>query len=612
MVNETRTREIAQALETFRHVVKTVTNVAKLDAPVPIRIYVLDRRAFSDVRYRDDIIGFFRGTWRANYIVLDGLASDPADTIMHEYVHFIVRNAGDVPYPRWYNEGLAELLAGTTQVRGELLIGTANPERGHIQTLQLKGLPATLEEHASVQLKSSWMSFTDLLAFPGDREPSTDEQLRFYAQSWALVHYLHGRPGSDVSRELTRYIELTAAGAALDAAFQEAFGIPPDALADAVRNYLENSFPILKMKVPTPVEANVRVMEAGEVALRLGQLELVLGRAAEAQRYFEAALAADPKLAQAHAGLGDSLYGQGHQDQALAHYERAIALDPRDPLCELQLGQYYLVHALKARTDEEHQRALVAGRKHLVRSRNLSGELPEVLALYGASFLDESQPAEKGLDALERARELLPGDPAIRLALAKLMWRASRKGEAFEQLHTVLRWAHPGSDVFTRASKLLREWPAREQYEAHLRSACDRLQSPPQTELERSVITVPPKDAGTAAARNNFKDHVRSIVDQHIEELRRCYEDSYQGWPDAEGRLVMRFGVAPSGSVEGVAVSANQTGVDALACCVAEVVRGWSFPPQERGGAAVIEYPFAFHRTEAHDRHESGAALDKH
>lgn len=459
MVNETRTRELAQTLETFRHVVQTVTNVAKLEAPVPTRIYVLDRSAFSDVRHRKDIDGFFFGTERGNYIVLDGLLPGSTNTIMHEYVHFIVHNAGDVHYPRWYNEGMAELLAGTKQMRGgEWQIGIARPERGHIQTLQLRRLSTTLEEHARVQLKSSWMPFSDVLKYPGDREPTSEEQTRFYAQSWALVHYLQGRRGGDASRELSRYIELVAAGTALDAAFQEAFGIRPDALEGAVRSYLENSFPIVKVKVPPPVGASVRVMKADEVALRLGQLTLAQGRAVEAQRYFEAALAENPKLAQAHAGLGDSLYEQGHWEQAPAHYERALALDPEDPTCELDFGQYYLALALRADTAEERERALLAGRKHLVRSQRLSGDLPEVLASYGASFLDDSQPAEKGLDALEAARDLLPGDPSIRFALAKLLRRTSRKAEAPEQLRAVQRLAHPDSKIFHQASKLSDEW----------------------------------------------------------------------------------------------------------------------------------------------------------
>lgn len=114
---------------------------------------------------------------------------------------------------------------------------------------------------------------------------------------------------------------------------------------------------------------------AGAVSIyNEGVALLVARRFADAQARFEAALALDDQLAEAHNNLAFALRMQGRHnfDRALLHYNRAIAINPR-------LAQAYMYRGVlfgqqgdiaRARADLEQLRGLDA---------KLAAELEQVL-----------------------------------------------------------------------------------------------------------------------------------------------------------------------------------------------------------------------------------------
>jgi tetratricopeptide (TPR) repeat protein len=65
-------------------------------------------------------------------------------------------------------------------------------------------------------------------------------------------------------------------------------------------------------------------MDAAEHAEHTGDF-------AGAQRYYERALAVDPRFLPARIGLADIYETQGYSEKSLGEYRRAVALDPRNP-----------------------------------------------------------------------------------------------------------------------------------------------------------------------------------------------------------------------------------------------------------------------------------------
>lgn len=80
--------------------------------------------------------------------------------------------------------------------------------------------------------------------------------------------------------------------------------------------------------------------EKAEIHYNLGAEALRQGRAQEALKEFDEALASDPDFAEAHLGRGLVMeYGYGKLDEAEQHYRRALAIRPAFPEAHNNLGQ---------------------------------------------------------------------------------------------------------------------------------------------------------------------------------------------------------------------------------------------------------------------------------
>lgn len=85
---------------------------------------------------------------------------------------------------------------------------------------------------------------------------------------------------------------------------------------------------------PTAVDSALRLIEQGHAAQDAGNL-------AEARQYYEAAVAAAPRLAKAHMNLGNADLAAGEADRALAAYNAAIACDPKSAPAHYNLGRAF-------------------------------------------------------------------------------------------------------------------------------------------------------------------------------------------------------------------------------------------------------------------------------
>ena len=129
------------------------------------------------------------------------------------------------------------------------------------------------------------------------------------------------------------------------------------------------------------------------------------GQEAEARRFFEQALAADPYYPRAHAGLAvvlisewfrDATKGKETLDRALAHAETAVAIDGQDYECQETLG-WVLLHAKSFDLSERHYR----------RAIELNPNSPAELAAMGAACSFLGRP-EEGLRWFEEANRVDP------------------------------------------------------------------------------------------------------------------------------------------------------------------------------------------------------------
>ena len=93
------------------------------------------------------------------------------------------------------------------------------------------------------------------------------------------------------------------------------------------------------------------------------------------------------------------------------------------------------------------------------------------------------------------------------------------------------------------------------------------------------------------------KEVIRRIIGRHINEVRFCYEQELNSRPDLQGRISIKFIIAPTGAVQNAAVDKSDMGNAKVEQCIAQSVRRWTFPAPEGGGIVVVSYPFVLQQT---------------
>jgi hypothetical protein len=89
-----------------------------------------------------------------------------------------------------------------------------------------------------------------------------------------------------------------------------------------------------------------------------------------------------------------------------------------------------------------------------------------------------------------------------------------------------------------------------------------------------------------------YKDTVRRIVRNHINEVRYCYNQALARDPNVAGRVSVQFTIGPTGKVPAAVVQESSLGDRSAANCIAAAVKRWNFPKPHAGGNVMVTYPF--------------------
>lgn len=407
--------EIAVHLELFRSVFARLAPALKLNSPAPSKIFAFrDATSYAPYKTSPDpdggrILGQFLSHRDGNYLTLDAAGSHQVGSygvIFHEYVHYFVRH--NFPgVPLWFNEGLAEYYSTFGTADGTVYVG--RPVQRHLRWLQ----------------RDAEFSLGDLLEVT-QRSPAYHESAeagRFYAVSWALVHYLLS--SAERLDQTADFLLRLEAGDDPDDAFEEAFGTRLHRMEEKLRAYLAGKLPeaaIALRRLRIPTTARTEPMPPQDVLYHLGDLLAHIGRSAQAEEHFHLALELDPTHADSHAGLALIRDLAGGYDEAEILYRDAIELRSTNPLTYLLYGRHLLT-VLQA--GGEIDRKILAERAQAAFAKlvGLDPGFGEGYVMLGlAHLLGEADPAA-GIRALERARQLLPTRMDVVFHLVRLRIR---------------------------------------------------------------------------------------------------------------------------------------------------------------------------------------------
>ncbi|HEX7155536.1 MAG TPA: DUF1570 domain-containing protein [Thermoanaerobaculia bacterium] len=328
-------------------------------------------------------------------------------TPYHELVHNLLAQSG-AKLPPWLEEGLAEYFSNA-DIRGTT-IELGRPVREH--TMYMRGRPL--------------IPLDKLFAAP--RTSDVALSTMFYAQSWGLVDWMM-RTDRDAFDELVADMQR---GMSAAEAFRKHYRVDLESLERALR---VRSMPGQEIRVSAPASAKPVIeplTEADtlhELGLFLGKLE---GRRADAERHFEAALAAEPSRGRSIAAIGLLRVRDRKYDEATPFFERALTISPNDPevylsyaesLLRNAVGTFAGTTALEADAPARFRRA----RELALKARDLGADANAVI---GISYLieDDVTPGITALRAADRTRT------DVALHLYAMLLRTGATAEAEEVL----------------------------------------------------------------------------------------------------------------------------------------------------------------------------------
>ena len=434
--NEKQARRIADQFERMRSVFHVLFPQLHIDPASPVVVLAIrderDFRALEPAAYlakgQLKLGGLFLRAPDKNYVLmrLDAEGEHPYAVVYHEYTHLLLSKAAEW-LPLWLNEGLAEFYQNTDIHEKEVELGQISPEN-----IQL------LREHRLLPLAT---------LFAVDRNsPYYHEENKgsiFYAESWALTHYLRVKDYQQKTHRLSDYADLLAKKVEPLAAATAAFG-DLQQLASALDGYVqEGRFSYFRMKTTTEVDESAfqaQVLAAPQADALRADFLACNQRGNEARTLLDRVLKQEPNNVSAHETMGFLAFQQGRIDEAKNWYAQAVQLDSRSYLA------YYYFSAIAMRgalTPAEETRVEASLQRATQLNPSFAPTFDRLAVFWGMRHENLEQARVAGLTAIS----LDPGNVGYRVNEANVLVAMERGDRAVEVLENAAKLAKTPQEV---------------------------------------------------------------------------------------------------------------------------------------------------------------------
>ncbi|MEO6829860.1 MAG: hypothetical protein ABI164_08600, partial [Acidobacteriaceae bacterium] len=313
-------RHVAHEFEQMRYVFATRFPNFRLDSGAPLTIFAARDEATAKMlvptMWKSKGArpgGLFHHGWEKQYVMvrLDMPSEYARNVVYHEYTHSIL-HLNSRWLPVWLDEGLAEFYGYTRFEQHKIEIGAPT-----IRVRSLQSTPIPIED---------LMSSDKVRSYYRDE----DRAEMFYAESWALVHYLIFGPGMDLGTKLNQFFQLIQGDTGQKAAFVQVFGSFA-AMDKALDAYMRNvAFHAAVMQDPPQINEKdfvVTKLTMGQTHAELAGFHLWNGDRPDARPLVDKALKDDPSLGLPFEEKGFLLFADGEDATASVAFSHACSLD---------------------------------------------------------------------------------------------------------------------------------------------------------------------------------------------------------------------------------------------------------------------------------------------
>ncbi|MFP5235374.1 MAG: DUF1570 domain-containing protein [Acidobacteriota bacterium] len=348
-------RHLLDQFERMRWLFKTLFPKIDADPPAPIQVYaVRSKKEFQAVepaaylaKGKLDLAGYFLPAPDRDYIMLrlDSEQEHPFATVYHEYTHLVLKPASQW-LPIWLNEGLAEFFQNTDIHNKDVVLG--QPSRDDILYLQQTSL---------IPLP---------VLFRVDRNsPYYHEEQKgsvFYAEAWAMTHYLEITDRVDHKDCLGTYLNLVAHHEDSAAAAEQAFG-DLKKLQTSLEYYIHQGnykqFEVSSAAAPLD-ESSYKVQAltpTQEEAVR-GSILVAVGRVQDGQALLSSVLQSDANNTEALDAMGMAAMRNHDRDGARKWFGQSVKLGTQNYFVHFYYAQMSMFDGKESEVEDNLHEAI--------------------------------------------------------------------------------------------------------------------------------------------------------------------------------------------------------------------------------------------------------------
>jgi Tfp pilus assembly protein PilF len=473
--NEKAGRRIADQFERMRSVFHVAFPRVSIDNGSPIIVLAIkdekDFRALEPQAYlakgQLKLGGLFLRAPEKNYVLMrvDAEGQHPYAVVYHEYTHFLLSKSAEW-LPLWLNEGLAEFYENTNIHEKEVSLGEPSPEN-----------LARLRESRLLPLATL---FTVDTSSPYYHEE--DKGSVFYAESWALTHYLQVRDFQGKTQRLTDYTELLKKNVDPVTAATRVFGDLKQLQSNLDSYIHQGSFNYFKLATSTGVDDAAfkeRPLSETQADAVRGDFLAYNERVADARPLLDHVLQEDPKNVSAHETMGFLEFRAGHLDEARKWYEQAVKLDSRSYIAHY----YFAAISMNAGAGPSDDAQVEASLRAAIKLNPSFAPPFERLAAFEGM---RRQNLEEAHMMILNAVQLDPGNVGYRMTAASVLMQMERGKDAVAALHEALRVAKSPAETamvqnfLAQAERYAtaRERQTEEKLEANVEANADDAEGP--------------------------------------------------------------------------------------------------------------------------------------
>jgi len=436
--NEKKARQIADQFERMRSVFHVAFPKLQIDPPAPIIVLAIkddkDFRALEPAAYlakgQLKLGGLFLRAPDKNYVLMrvDAEGEHPYEVVYHEYTHLLLTKSAEW-MPLWLNEGLAQFYENTDIHEKDVSLG--QPSAGNIMLLRQNRL-LPLPTVFMVDAKSPY--------YHEENKGSI-----FYAESWALTHYIQMKDFKEKSQTLTDYGTLLAQKIDPVTAATRAFG-DLNRLQSQLEQYVHGQagFGFFKMKAATEIDDSTfkaRPLTPSEADALQADFLAYNERTSDARSLLDRVLKDDTKNVSAHETMGYLEFRDGHLDEARKWYEQAVQLDSQSYLAHY----YFAAMSLNGSTGATNNDAQIENSLRSAIKLNPSfAPAFDMLAIFlGMRNRNLDEAHMLGLTAVS----LEPGDVRYRINVAQVLLQMRQGSNAVRVLEGAAKLAKTPEDI---------------------------------------------------------------------------------------------------------------------------------------------------------------------